>query len=79
MRKLDHINIVKYVDFIRTPSHINIVLEFIEGGSLAVILKKVRIICCTSALIERVHVPIDRFVLVCISSDLCPKSWQHDT
>jgi serine/threonine protein kinase len=41
LRKLDHVNIVKYVDFIRTPSHINIVLEFIEGGSLAVILKKV--------------------------------------
>ena len=35
-----HKNIVKYIDSIRTDTHLNIVLEFIEGGSIAAILKK---------------------------------------
>eukprot|EP00930_Biecheleria_cincta_P069772 TRINITY_DN57478_c0_g1_i1.p1 TRINITY_DN57478_c0_g1~~TRINITY_DN57478_c0_g1_i1.p1 ORF type:complete len:1152 (+),score=237.22 TRINITY_DN57478_c0_g1_i1:129-3584(+) len=40
MSKLKHRNIVKYIDSIRTDTHLNIVLEFIEGGSLSSIIKK---------------------------------------
>ena len=40
LRKLDHPNIVKYIECIQTKSHINIVLEYVEGGSLAQILKQ---------------------------------------
>lgn len=40
LSKLKHRNIVKYIDSIRTDHHLNIVLEYIEGGSLASILKK---------------------------------------
>lgn len=40
LSKLNHRNIVKYIDSIRTEHHLNIVLEFVEGGSLASILKK---------------------------------------
>lgn len=35
-----HKNIVKYIHSIRTETHLNIVLEFVEGGSIAGILKK---------------------------------------
>ena len=31
---------MKYIGFIRTDEHLNIILEFIEGGSLSTILKK---------------------------------------
>ncbi|CAE8588333.1 unnamed protein product, partial [Polarella glacialis] len=40
LSKLKHRNIVKYIDSIRTENHLNIVLEFVEGGSLAGIIKK---------------------------------------
>ena len=40
LRSLDHPNIVKYIECIQTKSHINIVLEYVEGGGLAQILKQ---------------------------------------
>ena len=40
LSKLKHKNIVKYIDSIRTDTHLNIVLEFVEGGSIAAIIKK---------------------------------------
>ena len=40
LSKLKHKNIVKYIDSIRTETHLNIVLEYIEGGSIAAIIKK---------------------------------------
>lgn len=45
MKRLSHTNIVKYIgnpyaDVISTDQHLNIVLEFIESGSLAAIIKK---------------------------------------
>eukprot|EP00439_Symbiodinium_sp_Y106_P055454 s3677_g7.t1 len=40
LSKLKHKNIVKYMDSIRTETHLNIVLEFVEGGSIAAIIKK---------------------------------------
>jgi len=39
LKKLDHPNIVKYIDTVRTADHLNIVLEFMENGSLAQNLK----------------------------------------
>jgi serine/threonine protein kinase len=40
LNHLDHANIVKYVDNIKTKDHLNIVLEFVENGSLANTVKK---------------------------------------
>eukprot|EP00281_Chroomonas_sp_CCMP1168_P029703 CAMPEP_0206251608 /NCGR_PEP_ID=MMETSP0047_2-20121206/22121_1 /ASSEMBLY_ACC=CAM_ASM_000192 /TAXON_ID=195065 /ORGANISM="Chroomonas mesostigmatica_cf, Strain CCMP1168" /LENGTH=327 /DNA_ID=CAMNT_0053677585 /DNA_START=33 /DNA_END=1013 /DNA_ORIENTATION=+ len=40
LNHLDHSNIVKYVDNIKTKDHLNIVLEFVENGSLANTVKK---------------------------------------
>lgn len=40
LSKLKHKNIVKYIHSIRTDTHLNIVLEYVEGGSIASILRK---------------------------------------
>jgi hypothetical protein len=40
LQKLNHENIVKYVESIRSEEHLNIILEFMENGSLQTILKK---------------------------------------
>ncbi|CAD8209200.1 unnamed protein product [Paramecium octaurelia] len=40
LKKLKHENIVKYIDCIETDQFLNIILEYIESGSLASILKK---------------------------------------
>jgi serine/threonine protein kinase len=40
LKKLSHDNIVTYFDTIRTPSHLYIVLEYMENGSLAQFMKK---------------------------------------
>ena len=40
LKKLDHSNIVKYYDFIQTKTHINIILEYVEGGSLQTLVKQ---------------------------------------
>ena len=40
LRNLDHVNIVRYVDAIRTDDHLNIVLEYVENGSLSHLLGK---------------------------------------
>ncbi len=40
LKKLDHPNIVKYIEYIQTKKHINIILEYVEGGSLHYILKQ---------------------------------------
>lgn len=40
LNHLDHVNIVKYMDSIKTKDHLNIVLEFVENGSLANTVKK---------------------------------------
>lgn len=40
LQKLNHPNIVQYVGAIRSEKHLNIILEFIENGSLLTILKK---------------------------------------
>jgi serine/threonine protein kinase len=40
MQKLNHPNIVKYIDTIRTKSFLYIVLEYMENGSLATVIKK---------------------------------------
>ena len=40
MKKLKHENIVKYIDCIETEGFLNIILEYIESGSLASIIKK---------------------------------------
>jgi serine/threonine protein kinase len=40
MQKLNHPNIVKYIDTIRTKSYLYIVLEYMESGSLATVVKK---------------------------------------
>ena len=37
---LDHPNIVKYIECIQTQAHINLILEYVEGGSLDHILKQ---------------------------------------
>ncbi|CAK9115598.1 Cytokinesis protein sepH (Serine/threonine-protein kinase sepH) [Durusdinium trenchii] len=39
LKKLDHPNIVKYIDTVRTNDHLHIVLEYMENGSLARNLK----------------------------------------
>ena len=40
LKKLSHENIVKYIDAIATDRHLNIILEFVESGSLAANIKK---------------------------------------
>eukprot|EP00288_Rhodomonas_lens_P016264 CAMPEP_0177700320 /NCGR_PEP_ID=MMETSP0484_2-20121128/6034_1 /TAXON_ID=354590 /ORGANISM="Rhodomonas lens, Strain RHODO" /LENGTH=439 /DNA_ID=CAMNT_0019211517 /DNA_START=226 /DNA_END=1543 /DNA_ORIENTATION=+ len=40
LNRLDHPNIVKYVASVKTKEHFNIVLEYIENGSLANTVKK---------------------------------------
>lgn len=40
LRMLNHPNIVKYVDTIKTDDHLHIILEFVENGSLAQTIKK---------------------------------------
>lgn len=40
LQKLNHPNIVQYVGAVRSEQHLNIMLEFIENGSLLTILKK---------------------------------------
>lgn len=39
LKRLDHPNIVKYIDTVRTNDHFHIVLEYMENGSLARNLK----------------------------------------
>ncbi len=40
LKCLDHPNIVKYKDFIRTKTHINIILEYVENGSLQQVINQ---------------------------------------
>jgi hypothetical protein len=40
LNHLDHNNIVKYMDSVKTKDHLNIVLEFVENGSLANTVKR---------------------------------------
>lgn len=40
LKKLDHPKIVKYIDSIYTDDHLNIVLEYVENGSLDSVVKK---------------------------------------
>ena len=40
MKKLRHPNIVQYVDVVKTAEELHIVLELMESGSLAAIMKK---------------------------------------
>ena len=40
LKKLDHPSIVKYIDSIYTDDHLNIVLEYVENGSLDSVVKK---------------------------------------
>jgi serine/threonine protein kinase len=39
LKKLKHPHIVKYIDFIVSEQHYNIVLEFVENGSMRHLLK----------------------------------------
>ena len=40
LQRLEYKYIVKYIGFIRDEEHLNIILDFIEGGSLSTILRK---------------------------------------
>jgi serine/threonine protein kinase len=40
LQQLKHPNIVEYIDTIRTPDYLHIVLEYVENGSLSALLKK---------------------------------------
>jgi len=40
LAKLSHPNIVRYISFLKTPEKLNIILEFVEDGSLTKVLKK---------------------------------------
>eukprot|EP00741_Cyanophora_paradoxa_P008391 tig00001307_g8118.t1 len=40
LKKLKHNNIVKYLGFIKTKEHLNILLEYVDCGSLANVIKK---------------------------------------
>lgn len=40
LQNLDHPNIVKYLDSIRSDEYLNIILEFVENGSLSSLLGK---------------------------------------
>ena len=39
LKQLKHENIVKYIDYIQNETHLNIILEYVESGSLASINK----------------------------------------
>ena len=41
LKKLDHLNIVKYVGLVESDNHINLILEYIESGSLYHIIKQI--------------------------------------
>eukprot|EP00639_Heterosigma_akashiwo_P023535 CAMPEP_0206412720 /NCGR_PEP_ID=MMETSP0294-20121207/34200_1 /ASSEMBLY_ACC=CAM_ASM_000327 /TAXON_ID=39354 /ORGANISM="Heterosigma akashiwo, Strain CCMP2393" /LENGTH=134 /DNA_ID=CAMNT_0053873999 /DNA_START=31 /DNA_END=431 /DNA_ORIENTATION=+ len=40
LKKLNHQNIVKYIDTIKTKDHLHIVLEYMENGSLSSVVRK---------------------------------------
>merc|ERR1712080_10125 len=40
LRRLQYEHITQYIGFINDGSHLNIILEFIEGGSLATVIQK---------------------------------------
>jgi serine/threonine protein kinase len=40
LSKLNHLNIVKYIDSISTDTNLNIVLEYVESGSLSNLIQK---------------------------------------
>lgn len=40
LKTLQHHNIVKYIDHVATATHLNIILEYIENGSLAGLIQK---------------------------------------
>ena len=40
LEALEHPNIVKYLDSVRTDEHLNIILEFVENGALSSLLSK---------------------------------------
>ena len=40
LKNLDHPNIVKYIECIKTKSHINLILEYVENGSLHQMVKQ---------------------------------------
>lgn len=43
MKKLNHVNIVQYIETVRDESYLHIILEFMENGSLSDIAKKFEI------------------------------------
>eukprot|EP00033_Pygsuia_biforma_P000945 GCRY01001087.1.p1 GENE.GCRY01001087.1~~GCRY01001087.1.p1 ORF type:complete len:1008 (-),score=316.96 GCRY01001087.1:454-3477(-) len=40
LKMLEHRNIVKYIGCVKTSNHLNIIIEFVENGSLLTMLKK---------------------------------------
>jgi serine/threonine protein kinase len=40
LKSLDHNNIVRYIDHIKKEKELNIVMEYVENGSLAHMVKK---------------------------------------
>jgi MAP/microtubule affinity-regulating kinase len=40
LQKLNHNNIVKIIDTVESNNHINIIMEYVAGGSLHSLLKK---------------------------------------
>ncbi len=40
LEALEHPNIVKYLDSVQTPDHLNIILEFVENGALSSLLTR---------------------------------------
>ena len=40
LQRLEHKNITKYIGFLRTEEYLNIILEFVEGGSLSAIITR---------------------------------------
>lgn len=42
IKKLDHPNVVRYLDCVQTKEHFNLVLEFADGGALSSIIKRFR-------------------------------------
>ena len=47
LRKLNHNNIVRYLGTERTPTHLNIFLEWMPAGSISTNLKEFGVFCCT--------------------------------
>ena len=43
LKKMQHEAIVKYIDSIYTDDHLNIVMEYVENGSLDTLIKKFKI------------------------------------